>query len=334
MQMRRWLAAPAVLGVLFSLAINGGSAQDAKPVHEKHDQSALFYSLREVIVIGIDLYNNQGDHAGCYRVFHGSLVSVKPFLSADLKKKIDDSLKAAERMPLMADRAFELRKALDEIRTAVNPANTAKTDAKKDEKKTETKTDTKEKKGEPKVEEKKPAPKIETKSDKQPEEKKVEPKKVEEKKIEEKKTEAKKVEAKKVESKNTEPKKIEEKKKEETKVQPKLESKNNDVKNSEAKNAGNLAGTITFQSQPLAAGNFLTLVSKDGKKFSTLVQKAGSFSFSTPVPPGEYRIMVEPAPGSPPAGTPLPEQFRNENTSGLSITVQAGRQNLQLQLVR
>ena len=56
-----------------------------------------------------------------------ALVSVKPLLTSypELQKKIDSSLAEANLQPNMPDRAHALRKALDEIRNAVNPAATA-----------------------------------------------------------------------------------------------------------------------------------------------------------------------------------------------------------------
>src|SRR5437773_365144 len=82
----------------------------------KHDGVALNHSLRDVINVGVKMFNEQGDYAGCYRLFQGSLISVRPFVTPDLQKKIDKGIANAEMMRNYADRAYELRRVLDEIR--------------------------------------------------------------------------------------------------------------------------------------------------------------------------------------------------------------------------
>ncbi|MCI0642710.1 MAG: hypothetical protein L0Y72_03575 [Gemmataceae bacterium] len=84
---------------------------------EKHDARAVQTSLKDVINTGADLFNKHGDHAGCYRVYQGALVAVKPFLAAALQKEIDDGIAAAEKLPRMSDRCFALRRVLDAIRS-------------------------------------------------------------------------------------------------------------------------------------------------------------------------------------------------------------------------
>ena len=46
---------------------------------EAIDPVALADSLREVINTGADLFNKYGDYAGCYRLYQGGLLSIKPF---------------------------------------------------------------------------------------------------------------------------------------------------------------------------------------------------------------------------------------------------------------
>jgi hypothetical protein len=82
----------------------------------KHDASALNGALKDVINAGAKVYNDNGDHAGCYRMYQGSLLSVRPFLAPDLQKKIDAGVAKAETLGSFADRAHELRGVLDEIR--------------------------------------------------------------------------------------------------------------------------------------------------------------------------------------------------------------------------
>jgi hypothetical protein len=53
-----------------------------------------------------------------------------------------------------------------------------------------------------------------------------------------------------------------------------------------------------------------------------------------PLAPGEYRVAIEPIPGDNFKGPPLPERYRSEATSSLTIRVQAGKQTVDLNLVK
>jgi hemoglobin len=75
--------------------------------------------LREVINSGAKLYNKpNNDYAGCYRLFEGSLITLKPVLAhrPALQKAIDDAFAAAAREQSIPERAFILRGVLDRIR--------------------------------------------------------------------------------------------------------------------------------------------------------------------------------------------------------------------------
>lgn len=227
---RRWQAGTLAFGALL-LAFGGSiSAQEKKP-YEKHDASALNNSLRDVINTGARMFNEQGDHAGCYRLFQGSLLSVRPFLAADLQKRIDQGIARADQLPTYADRAFELRRVLDEIRASTKPGGGAGS------------------------------------------------------------------------------------------------------KSDPVGDKGQVAGKLTFQNKAVPGGYFVTLIGTDGKKFSSAIQKDGSFSFKTPIPPGEYRVAIEPIPGDTTKTAALPVRFRSEGTSGLTVRVQAGKQTVDLNLV-
>lgn len=117
--------------VLVSVYGSAVAAQDKTSVAEKHDSSALVNSLAQVINAGADLFNKQGDYAGCYRLYQGSLMSVKTFVNPALQKKIEQAIARAEAMPLYSDRAFALREVIDEIRAAARAASGV---AKKEEK--------------------------------------------------------------------------------------------------------------------------------------------------------------------------------------------------------
>ncbi|MSQ97087.1 MAG: hypothetical protein EXR98_21390 [Gemmataceae bacterium] len=227
---RRWLAGTLAIGAMLFVFAGSNSAQDKNP-YEKHDASALNSSLRDVINAGAKMFNEQGDHAGCYRLYQGSLLSVRTFLSPELQKKIDLGIARADQLPTYADRAFELRRVLDEIRATTKPAGTG--------------------------------------------------------------------------------------------------AKTSDPKGDK----GQVGGKLVYQGKAVAGGYFVTLIDAGGKKFSSAIQKDGSFSFKTPIPSGEYQVAVEPITGDTSKTAILPARYRAAGTSGLTIRVQAGKQTVDLNLV-
>jgi hypothetical protein len=74
--------------------------------------------LRTVINRGADLYNNSRDYAGCYRLYHGALLTVRPLLEGypDLQSAIDAGIRNAEGIQVTWQKAFALREVLDRIR--------------------------------------------------------------------------------------------------------------------------------------------------------------------------------------------------------------------------
>src|SRR5262245_34023163 len=112
----RTLRFAAVLAAASLILGAAGAGQEKQPVAEKHDAQALSDALREVINTGADLFNKYGDYAGCYRVYQGGLLSIKPFMAPELQKKIEQAIARAEAMPKYSDRAFALRDVLGEIR--------------------------------------------------------------------------------------------------------------------------------------------------------------------------------------------------------------------------
>ncbi len=303
---KRWWGVVVTLG----LVLAGNSTGQ-----EKHGQAELNQSLREAINVGANLYNRYGDHVGCYRVYQGALIAVKPFIAPDLQAKIAASLDKAEMMANYSDRAFELRAVIDEIRDRIKPAAPPKTEEKKAEPKV-----TEEKKAEPKVE-KKAEPKV-------TEEKKAEPKV--EKKAEPKVTEEKKAAPNLPEVKKTEPNVPEVKK---------AEPKATEVKKAEPKadpSRAQLSGQVTYDGMPLPAGFFVSLVSDDGRSFSAAVQKGGTFQFRTPLAPGHYRIHIGTflEKEAPPAALELPARYRDIQVSGLSVQLQPGTPFLDVNLVK
>src|SRR5262249_41078773 len=123
---RWWCVGLLALAAMLVALAGSGSAQEKKEKvsYEKHDATSLNESLRDVINAGRKIFNEQGDYAGCYRMFQGSLMTVRPFVAPDLQKKIDQGMANAEKMGRFDDRAFELRRVLDEIRASLKPTGT------------------------------------------------------------------------------------------------------------------------------------------------------------------------------------------------------------------
>jgi hemoglobin len=119
----------AVLALALSSAV--ARAQDDKPAGPAPDRKALdgliYSNLKEVINHGADLYNS-GDWNGCYRLWEGALMTLKPMLAhrGELQKAIDTALTNARQDPMLYRRAFVLRTVLDQIRTELKGGAPAK----------------------------------------------------------------------------------------------------------------------------------------------------------------------------------------------------------------
>jgi|GEM_PF-328852 hemoglobin len=130
-----------------------------KPPDRTSRDEAIHQSLRGIIDHGADLYN-QGDWNGCYRLWEGALMTLKPLVGDRqlrswaktannenavymdalkslqsqlgdrpvLKEVIDTALASAQQTPQLYRRAFLLRVVLDQIRAETRPtkATTAK----------------------------------------------------------------------------------------------------------------------------------------------------------------------------------------------------------------
>jgi uncharacterized protein YkwD len=113
-----WLLSCAAALVLSGRPGTAGAAEDKAALDRQVDQT-----LREVIRIGAGIYNG-GDPAGCYRLFEGALMTVRPQLDQrpELQKAIDRALADAGADSRTDRRAFILRAALDRVRDEVRPA--------------------------------------------------------------------------------------------------------------------------------------------------------------------------------------------------------------------
>jgi truncated hemoglobin YjbI len=122
MRRLRWLAFLTLGAVLVVLAGASHAQQGTMPAGDRKVDKIVYDSLRDIINHGADLYNS-GDWAGCYRLYEGALLMIRPMLDhrPKLQGSIADALRNAEADPTLARRAFVLRYVIDQIRTDVNP---------------------------------------------------------------------------------------------------------------------------------------------------------------------------------------------------------------------
>jgi hypothetical protein len=119
---RRWPVSLATGFFMIVASIPCFAADDAAgSVSTKTVDQNLHLVLRDVINQGADIFN-QGDQAGCYRLFQGALMAARSQLAhhPDVQKLIDEGLTRTEQGST-GKRAWVLRKLLDEVRDKINP---------------------------------------------------------------------------------------------------------------------------------------------------------------------------------------------------------------------
>ncbi len=389
------LLAAAIL--VFALG-NPFLAQDKKgggTAAGKALDKSVFKALHDVIDHGADLFNINGDYAGCYRVYEAGLITVKPFLAhrPDVQKTIDQGLAEAAKKHRVIDRAFALRKVLAQVRIAVGGetpiVKDKKTTDKKDkDKKVEVKSLWDRLGGEKNVKKvvkdfvkiagddrnvnltRDGKYKLDEKTIKALEKtvvvfvssatggpyKYTGPNMKEAHKgmgITTKEFNAAKADLKIALEKNgaraeeikellqivegtrndiVEKKKIIKK----TDDKKPADKKGTDKKDLPNGKAGTVSGKVMFDGKPAGGAGYLTLISTTDKRtFSTFIHKDGGYLFRTPIPAGDYVIIIEKGPkeaGQEP--TLIPERFRSPAASGLRFTVSEGDQRRELNLLK
>lgn len=135
----RWCVVALCLAGLVGVGTGRTSAQSPSSKAGAADSldKQIHDLLRPVINAGADIYNRKVDNedvfsremnrAGCYRLYQGSLLTLRPLLAAhpDLQERIDKGLADAETKSSMGARAFRLREVLDDLRDRLKPATTA-----------------------------------------------------------------------------------------------------------------------------------------------------------------------------------------------------------------
>jgi hypothetical protein len=126
-QSRRWPAFVALLALTAAVRAADPPDKMVAPAENKALDAKVHSTLRDVINRGAELYNSL-DYAACYRLYEGSLMTIRPLIDhrPDLQKAITAGIASAERDPLVWRRAFTLRNVIDKIRTEVNPKKVAK----------------------------------------------------------------------------------------------------------------------------------------------------------------------------------------------------------------
>jgi hypothetical protein len=105
------------------------------------------------------------------------------------------------------------------------------------------------------------------------------------------------------------------------------------------KPTGTVSGTVSHKGTPLTSGN-VNLISKSGSAAIAKIDEQGRFKVDGAVVAGDYTAYAtapipEPqAPGSKPAAKTkfeLPAKFRDPATSGVTVTVNAGSNDLPIE---
>jgi hemoglobin len=113
-----------VLAICVVMTILAGTAaaedKPAAPLERTVLDHRIEKLLRDVINLGADLYNS-GDQQGCYRLYEGSLLTLRPLLDhhPELQKAIDQALADAQSDRNMPQRAFTLRATIDQVRSTI-----------------------------------------------------------------------------------------------------------------------------------------------------------------------------------------------------------------------
>ena len=110
--------APRTVLALLGLAVFAplGRADEPQAAIDARIDQSLFQAISK----GFQLYN-QGDFAGCYRIYQGSLITIGPFLAhrPDLQASAEKGLASAEAAVNVQEKALALRAILDDVRAKI-----------------------------------------------------------------------------------------------------------------------------------------------------------------------------------------------------------------------
>ena len=122
--MTRTVAALMVFLGAAVFAADPPAAMDAKALDK-----SIVASLRDIHDRGADLYNQSKDYPAAYRLYEGSLLTVKPLLAhrPEVQKLIDDGLAAAGKEADPARKAFLLHEVIEKVRAELKAVVVPKT---------------------------------------------------------------------------------------------------------------------------------------------------------------------------------------------------------------
>jgi hemoglobin len=120
--MMRWTRAAVVTAALGILAL-GLPAAARQGGDDDAFKKNVDRTIVDVVNHGAALFNNQNDYNGCYRLYEGCLMTLRPQFGKypDLQKLIDEGIREANTQGRADLRAHALRKVLNEIRYTFNP---------------------------------------------------------------------------------------------------------------------------------------------------------------------------------------------------------------------
>jgi hypothetical protein len=105
---------------------------------------------------------------------------------------------------------------------------------------------------------------------------------------------------------------------------------------STGKPTGTLAGAVTYKGQPVVGMQLE--VHRDGSGISTSapLDAGGRFEVEAPIPVGVYELAVYPRPMADPATaakmTKVPAKAQDRKTSGLTVEVKPGRNDVAIEI--
>jgi hypothetical protein len=305
-RMRTRLTWAAVVLAGIFLGSPAGARQEGEPQPAAGDAKTraadkhLFDALRDVINTGRDLYNKQGDYSGCYRVFQGALLTVKPLLAhrPDLQKAIENGLADAEVLSYTHERAFALRKVLDTVRAGLKTGEAV--------------VAVPEKIGAPKSKGGGTQPEVIAK----PKGGGTQPELIAKPK-----------------GGGTQPELIAKPKG--GGAQPELIEKPKGEQKKETAEKAGVTGKVVYQGQPLPAGTVTFHKAKD--HYAAMIYSDGTYEVKD-LPPGSYVIAVETASvkeskkDPPPQFVAIPAQYADPQRSSLTVELRAGKNTFDLNL--
>lgn len=117
MNLARSFSAIVLLG--FVAVIAAADETPNAPSDPKAFDKLVVDTLRDVHNKGADLYNTAKDYTGAFRIYEGSLRTIRPILSyrPTAQKLIDEGLAASDKEADDARRAFLLHETMEKVRT-------------------------------------------------------------------------------------------------------------------------------------------------------------------------------------------------------------------------